>query len=88
MEDALVPVREIKERLNKVVLILVVMEDALVHSGGCYIVAADNVLILVVMEDALVLQHVMLFRQSRCVLILVVMEDALVPQSSYYRRIK
>ena len=44
----------IRVSFNEVVLILVVMEDALVPGGNCWVYNNAVVLILVVMEDALV----------------------------------
>ena len=55
MEDALVPKEMNLEVMTKSVLILVLMEDALVHCRKrCERPKGGKVLILVLMEDALV----------------------------------
>ena len=69
------------------VLILVVVEDGLVHNHAYKVVARTTVLILVVVEDGLVLWN---FKDGKSwavkVLILIVVEDGLVQQwqRSYY----
>ena len=65
----------------KKVLILVLMEDALAHSGKEYEVSLKFVLILVLMEDALALLRLQKTKNLYLtVLILVLMEDALAPE--------
>ena len=63
------------------VLILVVVEDGLVHVDSVTGVITFEVLILVVVEDGLVLLTLLMPRLRTFVLILVVVEDGLVPAS-------
>ena len=84
MEDALVRIGFFLRLFAILVLILVVMEDALVHVCiNVFNVWNHLVLILVVMEDALVPFVVASLASCQQVLILVVMEDALVHSSHF-----
>ena len=63
MEDALVPTPSFLRKRGRVVLILVLMEDALVQQEKSQVVELLQVLILVLMEDALV-PKLMLFKNT------------------------
>ena len=81
VDKGLVLIVDTEKEAFEIVLILVVMEDGLVHVNALTKkVVKDLVLILVVMEDGLIHDKKIEDAKEEIVLILVVMEDGLIPK--------
>ena len=80
MEDGLVQQELEFIELPKIVLILIVVEDGLVHFKSFRVMKSISVvLILIVVEDGLVRLLDLILNGRLLVLILIVVEDGLVP---------